>query len=51
MDTVLPTPIKPVASSVPLVRPDPEAPRPIEIQPIEMDIKKTWVDRPYKFNN
>ena len=48
MDTALPTPIKPVASRVPLVRPNPDAPPAIEIQPIEMDIKPTWVDRPYK---
>ena len=51
VDTTLPTPIKPVASRVPVVRPDPKSPRPIEIQPIEMDIKKTWVDRPYKCRN
>ena len=48
MDTALPPPIKPVASRVPLVRSTPDAPPAIEIQPIEMDIKPTWVDRPYK---
>ena len=45
MDTALPPPIKPVASRVPLVRSTTEA---IEIKLIEMDIKPTWVDSPYK---
>ena len=54
--TALPIPIKPVASRVPLVRQNPDVPRPIEVQPIEMDIKNqispsTWVDRPYKCRN
>ena len=48
MDTALPPPIKPVASRVQLVRSTPDAPPAIEIQPIEMDIKPTWVDHPYK---
>ena len=51
VDTALSTPIKPVASRVPLVRPNPHTPPQIEIQPIEMDIKPTWVDRPYKCRN
>ena len=51
VDTALLTLIKPVALRVPLVRPNPDVPRPIEIQPIEMDIKPTWVDRPYKCRN
>ena len=48
MDIALPPPIKLVASRVPLVRSTPDAPPAIEIQLIEMDIKLTWVDRPYK---
>ena len=48
MDTALPPPIKPVASRVPLVRSTTEAPTAIEIKPIEMDIKLTYVDCPYK---
>ena len=48
MDTALPPPIKPVASRVPLVRSTAEAPAAFKIKPIEMDIKPTWIDRPYK---
>ena len=48
MDTALPPPIKPVASRVPLVRSTAETPTAIEIKPIEMDIKPTWGERPYK---
>ena len=56
VDTALPVPVKPVASRVPLVRQNPDVPRPIEVQPIEMDIKNTisppsWVDPPYKCRN
>ena len=56
VDTALPIPIKPVASRVPLVRPNSDVSRPIEVQPIEMDIKNqisppTWVDPPYKCRN
>ena len=51
VDSALTTPIKPVASCVPIVRLTPDAPPAIEIQPIEMDIKPTWVDRPYKCRN
>ena len=56
VDTALPVPIKPVASRVPLVRQNPDVPRPIEVEPIEMDIKNqisppTWVDPPYKCRN
>ena len=45
---------KPVASRVPIVRPNIEVPRPVEIpRPLEMEIKNqisppTWVDAPYK---
>ena len=51
---------KPVASRVPIVRPNIEAPRPAEIprpveipRPLELEIKNqisppTWVDAPYK---
>ena len=46
MDSALPPPIKPVASRVPLVRSTTETSPPIEIKPIEMDIKPTWVERP-----
>ena len=56
MDTAIPVPVKPVASCVPLVRQNPDVPRPIEVQPIEMDIKNqisppTRVDLPYKCRN
>ena len=51
VDSALTTPIKPVASCVPIVRLTPDAPPAIEIQPIEMDIKPTWVERPYKCRN
>ena len=45
---------KPVASHVPIVRPNVEAPRQVEIpRPIEMEIRNqitppTWMDPPYK---
>ena len=45
---------KPVASWVPIIRPNVEAPRPVEIpRQLEMEIKNqisppTWVDAPYK---
>ena len=48
VDSALTTPIKPEALRVPIVRSTPDAPTAIEIQPIEIDIKPTWVDRPYK---
>ena len=55
VDDALPIPLaKPVASHVPIVRPNVEVPRQVEIsRPIEMEIKNqitppTWVDPPYK---
>ena len=53
VDDALPI-AKPVASRVPIVRPNIEAPRAVEIpRPLEMEIKNqisppTWVDAPYK---
>ena len=55
VDDALPIPVaKPVASRVPLLRPNPEAPHQVEIpRPIEMEVRNqitapTWVDPPYK---
>ena len=53
VDDALPI-AKPVASRVPIIRLNTEAPRPVEIpRPIEMELKNqitspTWVDSPYK---
>ena len=53
VDDALPI-ANPVASRVPIIRPNTEVPRPVEIpRPIEMEIKNqisplTWVDAPYK---